>query len=340
MKVNRDIIKTFEDWCDKSPNEGDRIPEGTSHEEIKDQIARASAETVLSIEGLPVGWEDVLTEAKLEFGHVLIVGDGKTCLKICDARIRNLEVHNVGKQTFWNCEIGKLVTEGVNPDYQIINCKIGCFRIIKKYSVQRLEWNGGYLGQFSLDRPLDEAFVGDAWFHNVELPRDAKKRDVQWLRDTRAALVARSNTIAAGFFHARELTITRPREHWTFKLASYGYEWGSNFGNSIARPLVVISVIFALLVALALAFGTDPTREDPQLHGWQKGLLGESCSARWFRALLYAGQSINPFSLFESQRLVVMRDIDAAFWGGFLGTAGVAAVALFALSLRRHFKLE
>jgi hypothetical protein len=35
-----------------------------------------------------------------------------------------------------------------------------------------------------------------------------------------------------------------------------------------------------------------------------------------------------------------MRDIDAAFWGGFLGTVGVAAVALFALSLRRHFKLE
>jgi hypothetical protein len=35
-----------------------------------------------------------------------------------------------------------------------------------------------------------------------------------------------------------------------------------------------------------------------------------------------------------------MRDIDAAFWGGLLGIVGVGTVALFALSLRRHFKLE
>ena len=98
MKLNRDIIKSFEDWSDKNPNEGKSIPHGTSYETIKDQIAKASADTVLSIEGLPVGWEDLLTEAKPEFGHVGIVGDGKTTgLKICDARIRKLEVHNVGK---------------------------------------------------------------------------------------------------------------------------------------------------------------------------------------------------------------------------------------------------
>ena len=121
--------------------------------------------------------------------------------------------------------------------------------------MQRLEWNGGYLGQFSLDRPLDKAIAGDVWFQNVELPRDAKKRDVQWLRDTRAALVARSNTIAAGFFHARELTITRPREHWTFKLASYVYEWGSNFGNSIARPLAVLLAVLVFLTVLVFCHG-------------------------------------------------------------------------------------
>jgi hypothetical protein len=78
MKIDREIIKTFEDWSGKSPNdgqslnEGKRFPAGTSYDTLKDQIAKASVDTVVSIEGLPVGWEDVLTEAKPEFGLVRI----------------------------------------------------------------------------------------------------------------------------------------------------------------------------------------------------------------------------------------------------------------------------
>ena len=295
---------------------------------------------MLGIPDLAVAHHDLLTEAKCEFGHIQIDGDGITALKVCDARILKLVVVNVGKLTFKNCEIGELIVVAARQTYRISNCMIGHFHVVDNCMVQRLEWDGGYLGQFSLRRPLDDAFVGDVWFHKVKLSRDDTIHDVQWLRDTREALNARSNLVAAGIFHAAELALTRRREDWTFKIASLIYQAGSNFGNSIGLPLLIFGIVIAALIAIALGYETDLTREKHQLAGWQQELHGGECRAQVLRALLYAWQSINPFNLFGSQQLVVVRDNVGAILGGFVGVIGIAAVALFALSLRRHFKLE
>jgi hypothetical protein len=331
--------KAFEEWC-KRPPTGRSVSGGVPRRDIADEIANTPSGEMLGIQDLPIAHHDLLTEAKCEFGHIKIDGDGSTDLKVCDVRILKLYVVNVGKLTFKNCEIGELITVAARQTYRISNCMIGHFHVVPNCMVQRLEWDGGYLGQFSLRRPLNDAFVGDVWFHKVKLSTDDTIHDVQWLRDTREALNARSNTVAAGIFHASELALTRRREDWTFKIASWIYQAGSNFGNSIARPFVVFLGAVALLIAIALGYETDLSRERHQLAGWQTGLYGGECRAQVLRALLYAWQSINPFNFFGGQQLVVVRDNFGAALGGFVGAIGIAAVALFALSLRRHFKLE
>ena len=61
------------------------------------------------------------------------------------------------------------------------------------YHVQDLTWEGGYLGQFNLVQDKTRAFVGNVLFNRIALPPTDQPRGVQWLRDTREALNARSN---------------------------------------------------------------------------------------------------------------------------------------------------
>jgi hypothetical protein len=342
MKVNREAIRTFEKWCKTEPG-GDSISRdaaiATAENELKERIATATAETVLSFEKLPTQLQDLLSEAVLQFGHVRVVSGNRPELMIRKAVIWNLDIQAVGKVVLEDCKIGHLVTRDTKPDYRITNCMIGNFCVKRDHSVQRLEWDGGYLGQFHLDRPINEAFVGDVWFRDVKLPEDPKDHDVQWLRDTREALNARSNSVAAGIFHASELALSYPRKHWTFRVASRFYEWGFNFGNSIGLPMIWFAVVLVLLVVLAFFAGTEVARPPSELRGWQHNLEGGACSARLLRAGMYAMQSLNPLNLFGSP-LVVLSHSWWAFVGGALSVAGLGAFALFLLSLRRHFKLE
>jgi hypothetical protein len=212
------------------------------------------------------------------------------------------------------------------------------------YHVQDLTWEGGYLGQFNLIQDKTRAFVGNVSFDRIGLPPTDQPHGVQWLRDTREALNARSNFVAAGIFHASELKLTRPKG-WLRKIcsaywwASLGYEIGSNFGNSIGRPIGCLFVIVALLIVLALLSGTDLASAEKELLGWQNSLKGEDCSTRLLRAGVYALHAINPLNLFGSP-LVVLKGPGWAFLGGVLAVGGLAAVAFLLLSLRRRFKLE
>jgi hypothetical protein len=86
-------------------------------------------------------------------------------------------------------------------------------------------------------------------------------------------LDARNNYVAAGLFHAAELKLTRPKK-WLDKVSSaywwtsLGYQAGSDFGNSIGRPIACFTVAMLALVALADEVGSV-ARKDEELHGWQ-----------------------------------------------------------------------
>ena len=195
------------------------------------------------------------------------------------------------------------------------------------FHVQNLTWKGGYLGQFDLHQEKTSAFVGDVSFDRITLPRTDEHHRIQWLRDAREALNARSNFVAAGIFHASELKLTRPKGWRKFFSAywwtSLVYQAGSDFGNSIGRPLAWFIGTMLSLAALSYAFGTRVARKDHELHGWQIALNGDEL----LRAAQYAMQSINPLNLFGSP-LVVMSHKWGAIAGGFLGIIGIAAFAL------------
>ncbi len=210
MKINRTTIETFEEWSAKAPPQ-ETIRAQSTDDALREQVRKGPADpkNVLSVEGLPIQLQDLLSEATQDFGHIKLVGEGNVPLILRKATIWKLEVQNVGELCFEDCKIGDLVTHGAKPTYEICNCMIGNFRVWKGYPVQRLEWNGGYLGQFHLDKDVKDAFVGDVWFsRDFTLPEDPAYHDVQWLRDTREALNARSNSVAAGIFHASELALS------------------------------------------------------------------------------------------------------------------------------------
>ena len=359
MKINRKTIKCFEAWCQKPPHE-----ELISAEDFQDNDALrqriisgpTNPATVLSIEELPLQLQDLLSGKKQEFRSVEILGDGRS-LSLKKAKIWKLTVRDVGELFFEECEIGEIAVHQT-ADYRIKDSMIGTFTVLKEadeekkkdkeergYHVQDLTWEGGYLGQFNLIQEKTRAFVGNVSFDRIALPPTDQPHRVQWLRDTREALNARSNFVAAGIFHASELKLTRPKG-WLRKIssaywwASLGYQLGSNFGNSIGRPIGCLVAIIALLTALAFFSGTHLTSaEKGELPGWQNSLRGEDCSAKLLRAGVYALHAINPLNLFGSP-VVVLKSPGWALVGGVFAVGGLAAVAFLLLSLRRRFKLE
>lgn len=237
-----------------------------------------------------------------------------------------------------DCEIGHLSTDG-RPRYDIQRCMIGHFHAGAGNPVQRLEWSGGYLGQFHLHEDIKRCFVGDVWLRDVQLPLDPKHHDVQWLRDAREALNARSNFVAAGIFHASELTLSRRREPFTNRLASVVYQCGSSYGNSIKRPVVWFFCFLLAIFLIAVGAGTTASPEATQ--GWHISLQQCDYWAKALRAGVYAFQSIfNPLNLIVPKPLVSVSHWWAALAGAVLGVLGVVAFALFLLSVRRRFKLD
>jgi hypothetical protein len=338
----------------------------------------AHAEGVPSILGLPIQMQDIVSnEISVElykeisnnpqlyvelssevfaeprrFGEIKIIGDGKQALTLRNACIRRLEADSVSDVHIEDCQIGDLRVhpEHKTADYRIQRSMIGKFVVVNEkdkakekeergYHVQDLEWEGGYLGQFDLWQDKTRAFVGNASFHRITLPRTYQPHRVQWLRDVREALTARNNLVAAGIFHASELKLSRHKGGVTHWLFSWAYEAVSNFGNSILRPIVCFLMTLLALATLAYVVGTEVTRPD-ELKGWQRELKEDQCSAQLLRAAVYAVQSINPLNLFASQPLIVMCSKLGALAGFILSISGIAAVALFLLSLRRRFKLE
>jgi hypothetical protein len=122
-------------------------------------------------------------------------------------------------------------------------------------------------------------------------------------------------------------------------LASWGYQLGSNFGNWIGLPVFWLLIFFGSISVFAYYAGTEPNLKASA--GWFAGLKACGSWPEVVRAGVYAAQSIlNPLNLFVTEPLVSVSNGWVAFAGLVLGVLGIAALALFLLSLRRRFKLE
>ena len=281
-------------------------------------------------------------------GRIKIVGVGEV-LTLRNAAIRRLYVQSVPVLDIENCHIGEIAVQQT-ANYQIKNSMIGNFIVVKErekdkdkdergHYVQDLSWEGGYLGHFDLHQDKTRAFVGDVSLHRVTLPPTAEPYRMQWLRDAREAFTARNNLIAAGIFHTSELKLYRRNGGLAYLLTSWGYQLGSNFGNSIGRPFGWLLFFLVAIGVVAYCSGTEPNLKASA--AWFATLK----SSRWWpevlRAGVYSAQSVlNPLNLFVTEPLVSLSNGWGAAAGLLLGIFGIASLALLLLSFRRRFKLE
>jgi hypothetical protein len=287
----------------------------------------------------PIHHQDLLSSLRADFAVITVEGDGQTALSIRGSTFRSLTLNNVGTIVLENCRIGRFEASGANPNYLIKNCMIGEFDVPGNSRIHRMVWDGGYLGRFNLHGDREKLFDGEVWLHNLALSKNPEHHGVQWLRDARTALNARSNFVAAGVFHASELALSRKREPFINRVASYVYQVGSNFGNSLGWPIFWFAGSLLAIAGLALLVGTVANVEPKS--GWQTALTGEGCVAQVLRAGIYAMQSIfNPLNLIVQKPLVSVGHWGAALASFVLGLFGLVAFALFLLSLRRRFKLD
>jgi hypothetical protein len=221
------------------------------------------------------------------------------------------------------------------PHVVIENCRIQKLQF--GYGVQHLEICNSEIQEIAFDNKRENFIHGPVRLRKVCLPTSSDQ--LQHLRILGADLRRIHNSVAAGLIHAAALRIERWRQGWTDFLLSYLYDFASAYGTSTVRPLLW----FAFLVVCNIAFLTyvDGTKlGGRELVGWQTVLLNDQY-ASFYRALtLTFGQVINPFGIFNAAPLVVATKSWVAAISAFLCAFAMISFALFALAVRRGFKLD
>jgi hypothetical protein len=241
-----------------------------------------------------------------------------------------------------NCRVDHLTLSN-GSDVVIEDC---WFRVLECHSngpsFGRLRiWRGGILDL----RLVGEGRFRDAVFVRTWVPRfrlPGETFDVASHRELRAQFTSENDSLAAGVFHAAELSMERPndpsRMNWLVGLV---YELGCDYGNRTFRP--VGWLLFVFLVLGAFAFFCDIgvlAMNEKELFGWQKHLHGNGCAPRLLRSAVLAVQALgNPLSLF-AKPLVIAKEPWQALVLMSGSVVGILAIAMFFISVRRRFRLE
>lgn len=298
---------------------------------------------VLSLD-LPVTVDpaSVISGAKAKLALVSIP-QGRHRYQISDAEIQTLQIGGQSIISITNSKIGNLKILGGRSEVTLMIEQTDISELeLAVEAIGECTWDGGYLSAIrGASNSAANPFAGNVTIRNVQISAQQEDADIQWLRDVRARLVERNNHRAAGVFHSVEMRRMRDTEPLANRLVSYFYQLGSDYGNSISRPLVLLAGAFSAIFLLSLITRSSVANVSEDATGWV-GVLRE-CG--WFpmviRSAVYAAQSIlNPLGLFSSKPLV---NADTWWFGllcSFLGLVGILALGLFVLSVRRRFKLE
>ena len=275
----------------------------------------------------------------------------------------------IHKVTFNNLAVRRLIIQGYkNTSLVFENCRIADMRLgSPRYQYEaKLVLNNTWIGNlelyaacsknfemvgggiFNLDCPppdSDNPFTGSVTFQKVFLPRTAKVYPIegpQPYRNFRAHMVKLENTPAVNFIHAAEQALERETDTRFNKFLSYCYDYLSNYGSSILRPLVWFAFLFTFNVILIYRIdGAGQALPDEFYSGWRETLLESGGGSKVSRAILLAFQSIfNPFGVFGVRTLVVAQQVWLNLWLGFSGLLSGVLIALLIFALRRRFKIR
>jgi hypothetical protein len=241
-----------------------------------------------------------------------------------------------------NCRIEHLSLAGAN-DAKIENCWIGlleCYPTDSSYGI--LQCSRG--GMLDLRLQMKGGFR-DVAFRRTWVPRfpvGGEAFDVGQYRKLRTTFASESNSLAAGVFHAAELSMERASDpSRTNRLVGLVYELGCDYGNRLARALGWFLIVLLALGAFAFAGDVGVVAVVPKdLFGWQKSLEGNELGPRFLRSVLLAGQALfNPLNVF-GKPLVIAKEPWQALILLFGSLLGILAITMFFISVRRRFKLE
>ena len=274
-----------------------------------------------------------------------ITGNSTQSLKLGTLIIFYLDVVESNKIIIENSYIARLnVTGKLQVELDIRNTYIGKL-VLHMPCIRRCIMIGGGVTQLEIDPPGSEnPFTGSVWFENTWFSTDKNMlQGPQPYRNMRHHMRSMSNMQMADLFHALELRTERRQETWTNKAISYLYDWFSDFGASILRPILWLLLLgFSVSYILLTGDGAIPTRAlESSAVGWQTALLGNDIAAPIYRGFYLSFYSItHPLGLFGGQPLLVA----STHWlSGLLIIEGILSATLIALTifaLRRRFKLQ
>jgi hypothetical protein len=213
---------------------------------------------------------------------------------------------------------------------------------------RHFQMNGGGLLLAESPPPYGaNPFAGSVTFDKTYLPRkDGEYKGnlsgSQPWANMRSHLLALGNQKDAGLFHATQLAIEEQYEGWgAAKIVSWIYRICSDYGNSIARPAVLLAgsvLVFFVFYLLpgATVSGTEDTLQGWQLIFAQPGNLGQFLRA----AHLSASPVLNPLGgVLGGLPAVEPSNLFMAIAHGIHRLVSIMLIFLLFLGIRRRFRM-
>jgi len=278
--------------------------------------------------------------------------ENTTRISIKNLSARQIALHAPCTVSLINCDIGQITVDSMrNVKLTVINCRIGILEI-KNRSIYSLSLDDVDIKCIRCPPPGvdDTPFSGGSvTFRKLRLPFSKEHSSIyegwQSYASMRWHLESLQNSSAAGVMRLAELRAQRRSERWlTWLISVFNYHT-SRYGQRPERAAIYLLGVFCLVVGVLAAFGGTATGFKDgipvydALAGISSKLAGIKTIAHFRRALILAIQALNPFSLFDSRRMLV----PSAQWASTLlfvhGLVSDALIAVIVMAVRRKLKI-
>ncbi len=242
-----------------------------------------------------------------------------------------------GRMTFSKCYI-----QEIQLNSQVAIDLFDCY-------VEKIVLQGGAVGLLDMDGCMVDEIVinriaGNVVLNNVRFARSFELPDAiqlpQHYRSFVHELRNRRNTDAAYVVQAAELSIEESFKKFSFgKLFVRGYEYVSDFGQLLLRPLVLIVIAFVSAWWIAWEGGTSPRLFDASdLPGW-KGIVAND--PVW-RASYVAARTVFffPVGVMIREELAVVNNLWQVGALAIVSTITVGLWAAVIVAVRRRLRME
>lgn len=263
----------------------------------------------------------------------LAIGNGDFVVRNCVVKKATVALDS--KAEFENCRIESLeISRAARATVSIRDCMIGNLTI-RNASLLELQLRRCRLFRVSCEN--QNPFSGKVVIANSRFTRNHRHLgEAQQYRNIRKFLLDLGNTVAAGVFLAPELILERPFEPIINRVFSWLYQAISDFGNSIARPLLWWAgsgLLFAYIYWLQ--GGPSPVTIDGDV------LLNLDTEHQFVRsAVLSLASMVDPLGFAGLSDLV--EETSLAMIGTHVAHRLISIIlaALTLLAIRRRFKIS